>query len=259
MTRAAPVIRLPGLPVAERNLRASRRFWLVLLSGFTEPLFYLFGIGVGLGGLVGDVTHRGAAVPYALFVTPALLATSAMNGAVQESTNVFYRFRYGKLYQAMLATPLGPADVVVGEILWSQLRGLAYSAAFLAIVGALGFVPSPLGLLALPAAVLVGFTFAALGVLGATYMRSYLDFDLVPLVTLPLFLLSATFFPLEVYPEPLRALVQLSPLYHGVALIRALTLGTVDLAVAGSVAYLAVLGAGALALAQRRMGRLLLS
>lgn len=250
---------LPGRAVVERNLRASRRFWPVLLSGSVEPLFYLFGVGVGIGALVGDVDAAGRAVPYAAFVAPALLATSAMNGAVQESTNVFFKFRYAKTYQAMLATPLGPADVAVGEIVWSQLRGVVYAAAFLVVVAALGFVPSPLGVLALPAALLIGFTFAAVGVAVATFMRTYRDFELLQLALLPLFLLSATFYPLDVYPEAVRPLVQLSPLYHGVALVRSLTLGTVGVAALGHVAYLVVLGVAALALARRRLERLLLT
>lgn len=250
---------LRGRAVVERNLRATRRFWLVLLSGFAEPLFYLFGIGVGLGELVGTVDAGGAQVSYAAFVAPALLATSAMNGGVQESSNVFFKFRYAKTYQAMLATPLGPADVVLGEIAWSQLRGAVYAAAFLAVVSALGFVPSALGLLALPAALLIGFTFAAVGVAGATFMRSYLDFDLLQLVVLPLFLFSATFFPLDVYPPVLRPLVQLSPLYHGVALVRALTLGDVDISLLGHVAFLVTLGSAALVVARRRLARLLLA
>jgi len=251
------VTALPGRAVVERNLRASRRFWPVLLSGSVEPLFYLFGVGIGIGELVGDVGRVGAAVPYAAFVAPALLATSAMNGAMQECSNVFFKLRYARTYTAMLATPLGPADVLVGEIAWSQLRGMAYAAAFLAVVAALGFVPSALGVLALPAAMLVGFAFAAVGVSVATFMRSYRDFDLLQLALLPLFLLSATFYPLDVYPEAVRPLVQLSPLYHGVALVRSLTLGTVGAAALGHVAFLVVLGAAAFALARRRLGRVL--
>jgi lipooligosaccharide transport system permease protein len=249
---------LRGRAVVERNLRASKRFWLILLSGFAEPLFYLFGIGVGLGQLVGEVTASGVEVTYAQFVAPALLATSAMNGAVQEATNVFFKFRYAKTYHAMLATPLGPLDVVLGEVLWSQIRALLYSAVFLAVVAVLGFVPSPLGLLALPAALLVGFAFAAAGVAMATFMRSYLDFDLVQLVSLPLFLFSATFFPLDVYPAALRPLVQLSPLYHAVALVRSLTLGVLEPELLGHVAFLAALGVLGLVTARRRLGRLLL-
>lgn len=250
---------VPGRAVVERNLRASRRFWPVLLSGSVEPLFYLFGVGIGIGTLVGDVAADGTAVPYAAFVAPALLATSAMNGAMQECSNVFFKVRYSKTYQAMLATPLRPVDVVVGEIAWSQMRAMAYAAAFLAVVAALGFVPSVLGLLALPAALLVGFTFAAIGVATATFMRSFRDFDLLQLALLPLFLLSATFYPMDVYPESLRPLVQLSPLYHGVALIRSLTLGTIGIAAVGHVAYLAALGVAGLAVARRRLGRLLLT
>ena len=113
--------------VVERNMTAFRRAWLLLLTGFAEPVFYLFSIGVGLGALVGDVTTDGGrTVPYAVFVAPALLAASAMNGAISDSTyNVFFKLKYQQLYDALLATPIGPRDIAVGEITWSLMRGSA--------------------------------------------------------------------------------------------------------------------------------------
>ena len=98
---------------------------MIFLSGFFEPVFYLLSIGVGLGALVGDFTlSDGQVVGYAAFVAPALLATSAMNGAIYDSTfNVFFKLKYAKLYDAMLATPLGRRDVALGEITWALLRG----------------------------------------------------------------------------------------------------------------------------------------
>jgi lipooligosaccharide transport system permease protein len=200
--------------VVARNMTAFRRAWLLLLSGFVEPIFYLFSIGVGLGALVGDVTtDRGTTVSYAVFVAPALLASSAMNGAVADSTyNVFFKLRYQRLYDALLATPLGPRDLAVGEILWSLLRGGLYSAMFLVVALLAGFVGSWWALLALPAAVLIGLAFGAVGMFATTFMTSWQHFDYVTLAIQPMFLFSATFFPLSTYPDALQWVVRARPL-----------------------------------------------
>ena len=247
-----------GAPhVIERNLLVARNTWLVFVSGFVEPVFYLFAIDVGLGELVGDVTGPGGVqVPYAAFAAPALLAASAMNGAVYESTfNIFFRLRYGKLYDAMLATPLSSIDIALGEIGWSQLRGLGYACAFMAVMGALGLIVSPWAVLAVPAAILLGFAFGAAGLAAVTFMRSWVDLDMVNLALLPLFLFSATFYPLEVYPRWLQLLTHLSPLYHGVELVRSLTLGTVRPALLGHAAVLVVMTLVGAAIAARRLHR----
>jgi lipooligosaccharide transport system permease protein len=246
--------------LVERNLLVYRRAWVILLSGFFEPLFYLFSIGVGMGRLVGEVAGPGGrVVSYAAFLAPGLLASSAMNGAVYESTmNIFFKIKYAKTYEAVLSTPVGPRDIAVGEILWSQMRGLLYAAGFLVVMAALGLMPSLWGLAALPGAMLIGLAFAAVGMAATTYMRSWQHFDLITVVTLPLFLFSATFFPLDVYPAAIQPLVQLSPLYHGVALLRSLTLGTVSFSLLGHVAFLLVMAAAGMAVASRRLAHLLL-
>jgi lipooligosaccharide transport system permease protein len=245
--------------VLERNLTGARRAWVVMLSGFAEPVFYLFSLGVGLGALVGPVPVGGRAVPYAAFVAPALLASSAMNGAVFDATfNIFWKLRYARLYDAMLATPLGPRDVALGEVGWAQLRGGAYAAMFLVVMLATGLLQSWWALLALPAALGVGLAFAGVGMAATTFMRSWEDFDLVNLVTLPLLLFSATFYPLSTYPPVLRHLVQVTPLYHGVELLRALCLGTPGPGTLGHLAYLVVLGLAGTAVAGVRLERLLL-
>lgn len=258
----APAARRGGgaTRVIERNLRVTRNSWVVFVSGFVEPVFYLFAIDVGLGRLVGDVTGPdGSPVTYAAFAAPALLAASAMNGAVYESTfNIFFKLRYGKLYDAMLATPLTPGDVALGEIGWSQLRGLAYACAFLSVMAVMGLVGSPLALLAIPAAVLMGFAFGAVGMAVVTFMRSWVDLDMVNLAVLPLFLFSATFYPLDVYPRPLQLLTQLSPLYHGVEIIRSLTLGVVGWGLLAHVTFLVVMAVVGGTVAARRLHRQLL-
>jgi lipooligosaccharide transport system permease protein len=265
-SRVARVLPLPagaGLArtLIERNVRAFRHGWITLVSGFFEPVFYLFSLGVGLGKLVGDVTtDSGVAVGYAAFVAPALLASSAMNGAVYDSTfNIFFKLKYAKLYDSVLSTPLGPRDVAVGEISWALLRGQVYAAAFLAVMVLAGLVESWWALLALPAATLIGFAFAAVGMACTTFMRSWVDFDYVQLAILPMFLFSATFTPLALYPQSLQWVVQATPLYHGVALVRDLMLGQVGAGLLWHVGYLAVMGLIGFVVAARRLERLLLS
>jgi lipooligosaccharide transport system permease protein len=244
----------------ERNLLVYRRAWVIIVSGFFEPLFYLFAIGLGLGRLVGDVGAGGVEVDYATYVAPGLLAASAMNGAVYESTmNIFFKLRYAKLYDAVLATPVEPRDIAVGEIAWSQLRGLLYATGFLVVMAALGLMPSPMGVLAIPGAMLIGFAFGAVGMAATSYMTSWQHFDLVTLVTLPLFLFSATFFPPEVYPAVVRPFLLLSPLYHGVELLRGLTFGVLDWSMFGHVAFLSAMAVAGFAVAARRISTLLLS
>jgi lipooligosaccharide transport system permease protein len=264
LTRVAPPslrARRRAVRLLERNYRVYRRTWTIVLSGFAEPIFYLFAVGVGLGRLVGDVTGpAGRPISYAQFVAPALLAASAMNGAVFESTfNIFFKLKFMKTYDAILATPMQPGDIAVGEVAWSLLRGGLYATGFLAVTGLLGLLVSPLAALALPAALLIGFAFAAVGMAASTYMRTWQDFDLVTLAILPLFLFSATFYPIDVYPETLQPLIRLSPLYHGVELIRALMLGTPDASLVGHVAFLVAMGAVGVAVSGRRFGRILRS
>jgi lipooligosaccharide transport system permease protein len=257
---------LPGLSlgratrVLERNVLVYRRSAMILLSGFVEPLFYLFALGLGVGGLVGEVRGPdGTGTSYAQFIAPALLAASAMNGAIYESTfNVFFKLKYGRVYDAMLATPVSPRDIALGEIGWSMARGGLYAVGFLTVTWVLGLVQSAWALLALPAALLVGFAFAAAGMAATTYMKSWQDFDMIGLITLPLFLFSATFYPLEIYPPALQLLTHVSPLYHGVALIRGLMFGYLDPAMLGHVLVLAAIGLGGLWLTARRIRGLLL-
>ena len=250
-----------GLPLVERNARAYRHLWILLLTGILEPLFYLLSVRVGLGHLVGPVTGPGGKpAGYTEFVAPALLATSSMNGAVYDSTfNVFHKLKYAKVYDAALSTPLGPLDVALGEITWALSRGLLYAVTFLLVLTAMGLATSFWLLLAVPASVLVSFAFAGLGMAATTYMRSWKDFDFIILATLPMFLFSTTFFPLAVYPRALQIVVECTPLYQAVALLRALSFGDVGPAMLGNAAYLAALGLAGLYVASRRIRRLLLT
>jgi lipooligosaccharide transport system permease protein len=243
-----------------RSALASRSVWLAIVSGFFEPLFYLMAMGQGLGSLIGTVAGpAGQQLSYATFLAPGLLAASAMNGAVYDATfSFFIKLKYAKLYDAMLATPLGPVDIALGEIGWSLIRGLMYSAGFLGIMLAAGLISSPWAFLALPAALFVAFAFAAIGIAATSFMRSWQDFDLVQLAVLPMFLFSATFFPLSVYPRGVQWVVQAFPLYHAVALMRGLTNGVVGWSMTGHVAYFVVMASLGLVVASRRLKILLL-
>ncbi len=245
--------------VAYRNFRAARTYWTIMFSGLFEPFLYLLSIGVGVGALVGEVEVDGELIDYTVFVAPAMMASSAMTAAIAETTfNTFSKLKWDKTYDAMTATPLTPSDIAVGELMYAQTRGTIYSAVFLAAMTILGLVQSWWAVLALPAAVLVGVAFAATGLAAVTYLRTWEDFDLVILFQVGLFLFSATFYPLSVYPTALQYLARLSPLYHGATLCRNLVLGTPGLGDLGHVAVLVVMAVAGLRLAGKRY-RLLLN
>ncbi len=252
--------------LVERNLLVYRRTFLVIFSGFFEPLFYLFSMGFGVGALIGDVPlDNGRGVSYAVFVAPALLASSAMNGAIYETShNFFYKLKYAKLYDAVIATPMSLGDVAVGEIVWALLRGSLYAIGFLVVIAVLGLaglglLSSPLGLLAFPAAMVVGFGFAGAGMAATTFVRRWQDFDYLQLAIMPMFLFSGTFYPIAAYPAELQLVIQATPLYRGVHLIRALTTGTPDGLLVLDIVYLVAMGLIGLAIASRRLEKLLSS
>ena len=223
-------------------------------------MFFLLGIGLGVGALVGDVSYGGELVPYKEFVAPAMLAASAMNGAVYESTiNVFAKLKWMKTYDGVLATPLGIRDVALGELIYALMRGGIYAVGFVVVMLAMGLIASWWAVLAVPAAILVGAAFAALGLIGVTFMRSWPDFALIELVTLPLFLFSATFVPLWRLPgrRPVdRAPDAAVPRCRAAAGAHARARSS--WATLGHVAYLAVMTVVGLAIADRRLEKLLL-
>ena len=258
---AHPVSRVPrAWHLIERNLFVYRRTWTIIVSGFFEPLFYLVGIGYGLGRLIGDVTGPGGApIPYAMFIAPALLATGAMNGAVNEATfNFFFKLNYNRTFASILATPLAVRDVAIGELAWALVRGGLYAIGFTVVITLLGLVSSPLVILALPAALLLAFATGAVGMAATSFMRTPQDFDLINIIVLPMMLFSATFYPIETYPEAIRGIVAWTPLYQGVALIRGLTVGVVGPEMLFHVVYLIVMGAIGLWITSRRLDQLLL-
>lgn len=216
--------------------------WMIVISGFVEPVLFLLSFGYGLKDLVGDITVAGQPIGYVAFITPALLATSAMNGAIYDSTmNVYFKLKHDRIYHGMLATSLGPMDVALGEISWALLRGLSYAIGFMAIVTPLGLIPSMWGILAIPAAVLIAFGFASFGMAVTSYMKSWQQLEIVNVVLLPMFLFSGSFYPLSVFPEWLQTVIRLFPLAHAIDLVRGLTLGNVSWALVGHAMYFVVM------------------
>ena len=213
--------------LVERNVLAYRRIWPIFLSGFLEPVLFLLSIGIGVGALVGNLPVGPLVVSYKVFVAPGLLASAAMNGALLDTTfNFFVKFKYSHTYDAVLATPVGTGDVATGEVAWAFMRGAIYSTG----------VPRDDAVLR-AGALVVGVARGAgrgadrlrvrgRGARGATtFMRSWVDFDYITLALVPLFLFSATFFPLDRYPAGLQAIIRFTPLYQGVVLERALVIG----------------------------------
>ena len=244
--------------MVERNVLAYRRTWIVFLSGFLEPVLFLLSIGIGVGQLVGKLPVGGRLVSYKQFVAPGLLASAAMNGALLDTTfNFFIKYKYSHTYDAILATPVSTGDVATGEVAWALMRGAIYSTAFLLTMVLFGLVPSWWALLVVPAATLIGFAFAGAGLAATTFMRSWVDFDYVTLALVPLFLFSATFFPLTRYPAGLQAVIRCTPLYQGVVIVRGLVVGDVHWTLAVNALYLFLMGALGLRVAARRIGRLL--
>jgi lipooligosaccharide transport system permease protein len=245
--------------IVERNIIVYRRGWVFLVSGFFEPFFYLLSIGVGLNPLVGSIDVGGKMIPYTLFVAPGLLASAAMNGAIFDSTfNIFFKLKIAKTYDAVLSTPLGVSDVALGELGWALIRGALYSGAFLVVMAVLGYIVSPWAVFCYPVALLISFAFAGAGMAGTSYMRSWQDFDMVSLAILPLFLFSATFYPITVYPGWLQAVVRCTPLYQGVVLARAFDFGVFSWVLVGHAAYLLAMGMAGMAITSRRLAALLL-
>jgi lipooligosaccharide transport system permease protein len=251
--------------LVERNIMVYRHQWIIILSGVFEPIFYLIGIGLGLGGIIQEVSLAdGRVVAYAAFVAPALVATAAMNGAVFETIfNVFFKLNFAKTYDGVLATPMGITEIAIGEMLWALTRAALYAVAMFVIMVFMGLVLSPLGFLMIPASLLVAAAFAGAGLAGTSYLRTVNDFDVpMGLIVMPMFLFSGTFFPPEaVFKDGLAwamLIVQATPLYHGINLIRGLSTGIIGTGQLWDLLYLVVFFVVCMWIAMRQMERKLI-
>jgi lipooligosaccharide transport system permease protein len=260
MTSPAAGLRAyPGLRELEHDLLAFRRDWRsYLLSGLSQPFLYLMSMGIGLGMYVDRSQGTPGGVPYLVYVAPALIVTQAMMVAAFESAwPIMSKFMWSKTYLAALNTPLGAFDLLAGDLLWVAFRLTMLSCLFFVPVVVLGAVVSPLAVLAIPVAVLTGLSFAAPIMAFTATQRSANPFNvLFRFGITPLFLFSGTFFPIEKLPLFLQPLAWVTPLYHGVALARSLSLGRVepieDLVHLGFLAAVVTAGVVAGRLAYRR-------
>lgn len=249
--------------LVERNILVYRHQWIIILSGVFEPIFYLLGIGLGIGGIVGNVPPDlvgGREISYLAFVAPALLATAAMNGAVFETIfNVFFKLNYAKTYDGVLATPMGITEIAIGEMLWALMRSLLYAVAMFVIMLFAGLILSPWGIATIPVALLVSAAFAAAGLAGTSYLRTVNDFDIpMGLIVMPMFLFSGTFFPIDFYPEPIQWFMQATPLFHAISLIRGLSTGLLGVQQAWDLVYLVAFFVICMWIAMRQMERKLI-
>jgi lipooligosaccharide transport system permease protein len=249
--------------MVQRNALVYKHGWMVIVSGFFEPLFYLLSLGLGVGAMVPDIGGIG----YAAFVAPGLLAASCMNGAITDGFfNIFFKLHFQKTYDGILATPMRVPDVAFGEALWALARGALYAAMFLVVVLLIGASVGPRmllsgwAILAFPAAVLVAASFSAMALCLTSFVRRIEQFDIVMgLVVMPMFLFSGTFFPVSRFPDSLEWVVQLVPLYHAVDMLRQLTTGAIQPSLILHILYLLVAGSAAFVIAMWRLERTLIT
>jgi lipooligosaccharide transport system permease protein len=244
------------------------RYWLTnyrrtwrgsIYTSLLSPVLYLGAMGLGLGKLVdAHGTARLGGISYLVFLAPGLLAAAAMQAGIEESTYpVLGSVKWRRTYYAAAASPLRPADVFHGHLLFTAMRLAMNSAIFLAVMAAFGAITSPWVLAAVPVAVLTGLAFAAPIEAWAITVTRDTSFALVfRFGMIPLFLFSGTFFPVTQLPAWIRPLAYITPLWHGVALCRSLSLGTATLGGAlVHVGYLATLAAVSIAVGNRTYRR----
>ncbi|MFD5268998.1 ABC transporter permease [Streptomyces sp. NPDC058335] len=240
-----------------RGLMLNRRAWPNFVSTLLEPVILLIALGMGMGRLIGEITVDGRIMSYEQFIAPAMLATAAVSGVVNETTYSFYAKLTQRLYEGYLATPLTIGELAAGETAWALLCGGVYSSAFLVSMVALGLAPSWWILLALPGAALISLAFAAVSMAATTFMRRWEDFEHVSIWMFLMTMCSGTVFPIETYPGWGQVVVRLTPLYQGVELLRDLSAGRLTPGTAGHVCYLLAMSVAGFMLARRRLSRLL--
>jgi lipooligosaccharide transport system permease protein len=229
------------LRVWERNLVVYRRIWKInFITPLLEPLFYILAFGLGFSGLIGDVHYGGISLSYTTFIAPALIATAVMWNAFFETTyGSFVRMYYQKTFDGMLATPLSLEEIILAEIVWSATKAMGATAIMITVLGALGFVQFPSGLLLIPTAFLGGLAFGAVGMFftGITPTIDMFNLPIFLFVT-PMFLFSGTFFPVSNLPGWAQPLALAFPLYHLTELARRLSLGASEIPPVINLTYL---------------------
>ena len=220
-----------GWHIFEKDLLVFRRSWFsYLLSGLSQPFLYLVSMGVGLGLYVNRNGDALGGISYIAYVAPALLVTQAMMAAAFESAwPIFNKIEWDKTYIAALNTPVGVGDLLRGDLAWIGFRSILLATLFLVVIVALGAAASPLVVLTIPVALLTALSFSAPIMALTATMKTEGGFNaLFRFGITPLFLFSGTFFPIERLPLFLQPAALVTPLYHGVALARSLSLGQID-------------------------------
>ncbi len=250
--------------VVEASARIYRRTWRgSVISTFFNPILYLLAMGVGLGQLVDE--GSGAAsldLPYLTFLAPGLLAATAMmTGVGDASWPVMAGIKWRKTYDAILATPVGVGDLVIGHLSWVGLRLVFVTIVYSGVMTAFGATTVVEGLLSIPPAVLTGVGFAAVVTAYTARLKDEQGISaLFRFGAMPLFLFSGTFFPLDQLPGWAQPVAAATPLYHGVSLCRGLALGTgFEVNPAVSVVYLVAMVVAGTILAARLMSRRLIT
>ena len=220
-------LRFPGLRKLEHSLIVYRRVWRGTFFGtLVSPVLYLSAMGVALGSLVPTMTAFGG-VPYIVFLAPGLLAAQAMQTATSESSwPLFAGFKWNKTFEAMIGTPQGVRDIVLGHLYWLVVRVGIVTGVFLIVAWLFGAITSPTAILAWPAAVLTGVAFGMPMAAWTASRKTEQSFAFVfRFIITPMFLFSGTFFPIEQFPDAIEPVAWLTPLFHGVALTRSLAIG----------------------------------
>jgi lipooligosaccharide transport system permease protein len=245
------------LPVFEHRLVAYRRVWRgSVFSTFLLPVLFLLGIGVSVGTYVNRAGDLG--VPYLDYIAPGLLASTALQVAIGESTwPIMSAFQWIRIYHAMQASPLRPGDLVGGETLYILLRVGLSALGFVVVMAGFGTVHSWWVIAAVPVALLVG---AAVAGPVLAYTASIKSDNMFALLfrfgVIPMTLFAGVFFPVEAMPLAARWIAYASPLWHGVELCRGATLGwPLALPVVVHVGYLALWAIGGYALARWRFAK----
>jgi len=244
--------------VWQRNWLVYRKLWHRSLAfGFLQPVLFLTAMGLGIGTLMRpDDLGAFGGVPYIDWLGPGLLAAMAMQTATFESTYpIMNKIMWGRNYEAMLSTPLGIRGIIGGELAWTAFRIGTLATVFLVVLTLFGIPRTPLAILALPFTVLIGLAFAACLVAFTATQRNDVGFSAIfRFVINPLFLFSGTFFPLSQLPDAVQWLPWLTPLYHGVELVRGAILDQLDpVAAVLHLGYLLVMFAIGARLAERTL------
>ncbi|HET7481372.1 MAG TPA: ABC transporter permease [Actinomycetota bacterium] len=242
-----------------RNLLAYKHYWIAFVSGFFEPFFYLVAVGFGVGQFIDRVPYGHTEITYAAFLAPGLLAASTLNGAVFDGFfSPFFKLNWMKTYEGIMTTPVGIPDIAIGEIMWALMRGSIYGLGFLVVMLLMGLIHSAWAVFAVPAVMLsaTALSSGAMILTGIAREISSLE-KVMTLIVFPLFLFSGTFFPVALYPDYLRPVVEATPLFHSATLLRDLTTGQVGVGTAWHAAYLVtmcvVAGTVAIRLIRRRL------